>query len=53
MLALIAAISFLLSLLVGVTLGTVNLITLGLFFLALHLAIGPVIATRVHWGPRP
>lgn len=52
MLALIAAIAFLLSLL-GVTLGTVNLITLGLFFLALHLAIGPVIATRVHWGPRP
>lgn len=52
MLALIAALVFLLALL-GVTLGTVNLITLGLFFLALHLAIGPAIATRVHWGPRP
>jgi len=51
MLALIAALCFLLSLL-GVTLGTVNLITLGLFFLALHLAFGPVIATRMHWGPR-
>lgn len=51
MLALIAALCFLLALL-NVTLGTVNLVTLGLFFVALHLAIGPVIATRVHWGPR-
>ena len=51
MLALIAAFVFLLRLL-GVTLGTVDLVVLGLFFLALHLAIGPVIATRVHLGPR-
>lgn len=51
MLALIAALCFLLHLL-GVTVGTVDLVTLGLFFLALDLAIGPMIATRVHWGPR-
>lgn len=51
MLGLIAALCFLLHLL-GVALGTVDLIALGLFFLALHVSIGPVIATRIHWGPR-
>jgi hypothetical protein len=50
MLALIAALVFLLSLL-GVSIGTVNLITLGLFLVALHLAIGGSIPVRF-WGPR-
>lgn len=44
MLALAAAVVFLLALL-NVTLGTVNLITLGLFLLALHLAFGPYVPT--------
>lgn len=39
MLALIAALCFLLSLL-SVSVGTLNLITLGLLFVALHLAFG-------------
>lgn len=50
-LAWLAAICFLAELL-GVSLGTVNLITLGLFFIALHLAIGGYVATRIHLGPR-
>jgi hypothetical protein len=50
MLALIAALCFLLRLL-SVTLGTVDLVVLGLFFVALHLAIGGVVAARF-WGPR-
>jgi hypothetical protein len=50
-LALIAALCFLLRLL-GVMLGTVDLVTLGLFFLALHFAIGGYVAARMRWGPR-
>jgi hypothetical protein len=51
MLALLAAVVFLLALL-GVPLGSVNLITLGLFLMALHLAFGPVVASHISWGPR-
>lgn len=51
MLALIGAVCFLASLL-GVTLGAVNLITLGLFFVALYLAIGGYVGTWIHFGPR-
>jgi len=50
-LALIGAVCFLAALL-GVTLGSVNLITLGLFFTALHLAIGGYVGTWFHFGPR-
>lgn len=39
MLAMIGALCFLLALL-GVKIGTVDLVTLGLFFVALHLALG-------------
>jgi hypothetical protein len=51
MLALIAALVFLLRLL-GVTLGTVDLVTLGLFILALHFAIGGYAPIPWHRGPR-
>jgi len=51
MLAIIAALVFLLRLL-GVTLGTVDLVVLGLFFLALHLAFEGYIPTPWHRGPR-
>lgn len=47
MFALIAALCFLLALF-NVTLGSINLVTLGLFFVALHLAIGPV---YTRWFP--
>lgn len=50
MLALIAALVFLLALL-GVSIGTVNLITLGLFLLALHLAFGGYIPIPWNRGP--
>jgi len=50
-LALIGAICFLASLL-GVTLGNVNLITLGLLFVALHLAVGGYVGSWIHFGPR-
>ena len=45
MLALIAALCFLLALL-KVTIGTVDLTVLGLFFVALHLAFGAYV-----WSP--
>lgn len=51
MLALIGAVCFLAALL-GITLGSVSLITLGLFFMALHLAIGGYVGTWFHFGPR-
>lgn len=51
MLALIAALVFLLAL-VGVTIGAVNLITLGLFLLALHFAFEGYIPFPWHRGPR-
>ncbi len=51
MLALIGATCFLASLL-GITLGNVNLITLGLLFLALHLAVGGYVGSWIHFGPR-
>jgi hypothetical protein len=51
MLALIAALVFLLRLL-GVTLGTVDLVVLGLFILALHFAIGGYAPIPWHRGPR-
>jgi hypothetical protein len=50
MLALIAALVFLLRLL-GVSIGTVDLVVLGLFLLALHVAVGGYIPVRF-WGPR-
>ena len=49
MLALIAALCFLLALF-DVHLGELELVTLGLLFVALHLAFGPAIADR--WGRR-
>jgi len=51
MLALAAALVFLLRLL-NVTIGTVDLVVLGLFLLALHLAFGGYVAARIPWGPR-
>lgn len=49
MLALVAAACFLLALF-DVHLGSINLVELGLLFVALHLALGPAIAAR--WGRR-
>lgn len=52
MFAVAAALVFLLRL-IGVTLGTVDLVVLGLFLLALHLAVGGYIPIPWNRGPRP
>jgi hypothetical protein len=51
MLAIAAALAFLLRLL-SVTLGTVDLVVLGLFLLALHFAVGGYIPIPWNRGPR-